>query len=244
MNRPLEAHLSSAAPPRHARAPETFLATLASGEQGLAEAEDRLRRYGPNRIERSRGESALSLLWRQVNHPIVWVLLGAAALALAAGKGTDVLVVLSAVVVNAVIGFVQEHRAGRAIEALASMAPQAATVHRDGRHASVSADRLVPGDLVPAGLRLFHVKNLRAEEAALTGESVPVEKQAAPELSGLQALFGTASLDADDWRDFSAVAATIFPVIAVEKWLWRRAGPLPHETANRLGWKRGEGGLS
>ena len=181
----------SVSPPAwHAQPSGAVLSLLESAERGLseAEAEARLGRHGPNRIERARGESPLTLLWRQINNPLVWVLLGATALALAVGKGTDALVVLSAVVINAVIGFVQEHRAGRAIEALASMVPTGATVRRDGRQVGVPAEHLVPGDLVilqagdrvPADLRLLEAKNLRVEEAALTGESVPVEKQTDP----------------------------------------------------------------
>ena len=114
MNQPAEAPEKHAAPLWHARPPGAVMAALGSSEEGLsvAEAEARLSRHGPNRIERSRGESPLSLLWRQINNPIVWVLLGATVLALAVGKSTDALVVLSAVVANAVIGFVQEHRAG------------------------------------------------------------------------------------------------------------------------------------
>ena len=104
------------------------------------------------------------------------------------GKITDGLVVLSVVVINAIIGFIQEYKAGQAIEALSDMVPQNATVTRDGRVLTVPAAELVPGDLVqlaagdsvPADMRLLAVKNLQVEEAALTGESVPAEKNLAP----------------------------------------------------------------
>ncbi|HYG70589.1 MAG TPA: HAD-IC family P-type ATPase, partial [Anaeromyxobacteraceae bacterium] len=115
-------------------------------------------------------------------------LLAAAGAALALGKLTDGAVVLGAVVVNAIIGFLQEHRAGKAIAALSKMVPQDSTVLRDGERAVVPASELVPGDVVqlaagdrvPADLRLLAARALRAEEAALTGESVPVGKDPAP----------------------------------------------------------------
>ena len=116
------------------------------------------------------------------------MLLGSGTLAVGLGKMTDGLVVLSVVVINAIIGFIQEYKAGQAIEALSDMVPQNATVTRDGRMLTVPAAELVPGDLVqvaagdsvPADMRLLAVKNLQVEEAALTGESVPVEKKLAP----------------------------------------------------------------
>ncbi len=101
---------------------------------------------------------------------------------------TDGLVVLSVVVINAIIGFIQEYKAGQAIEALSDMVPQNATVTRDGRMLTVPAAELVPGDLVqvaagdsvPADMRLLAVKNLQVERRRSTGESVPVEKKLAP----------------------------------------------------------------
>ncbi len=130
----------------------------------------------------------LQLLWRQINNPLIWVLLGSGTLAVLLGKMTDGLVVLSVVVINAIIGFIQEFKAGRAIEALSEMVPQNATVIREGRNVMVPAVELVPGDVVllaagdsvPADMRLLSLKNLQVEEAALTGESVPVEKTLAP----------------------------------------------------------------
>jgi P-type E1-E2 ATPase len=100
-------------------------------------------------------------------------------------KITDAIVVFGAVIVNAIIGFIQEYRAGKAIEALAAMIPEFTTALRDGQSISVPAENLVPGDLVtlqsgdkvPADLRLIKVKNLLVEEAALTGESLPVAKR-------------------------------------------------------------------
>jgi Ca2+-transporting ATPase len=164
--------------------------TLSSGPAGLTspEAERRLREHGPNIIERVGGDGPLRILWRQIDNPLIWVLLASSGVAVALGKVTDGLVVLAVVVLNSLIGFVQEYRASRAIEALTGMVPEYATALRDGTRQRVSVAHLVPGDVVvlasgdkvPADLRLTTVKNLRIDEAALTGESVPVQKSVRP----------------------------------------------------------------
>ncbi len=173
----------------HALAPEEVLARVQSTAEGLSEEEGRrrLERYGPNVLQRERQNGPLRVLFRQINNPLIWVLLGAAVLAIALGKVTDGLVVLAVVVLNTFIGFVQEFRAGRAIEALSLMVPELATVLRGGK-VTLPASALVPGDVVllssgdkvPADLRLIAVRNLQVEEAALTGESVPVLKRLEP----------------------------------------------------------------
>ena len=167
---------------------DTF-AALDSVPAGLASAEahERLRRHGPNVLERVGGDSPLRILWRQIDNPLIWVLLASAAVAIALGKVTDGCVVLAVVVLNGLIGFVQEYRASRAIEALRDMVPEYATALRDGARQTRPVAELVPGDVVllasgdrvPADVRLVAVKNFRVEEAALTGESVPVEKSPA-----------------------------------------------------------------
>jgi len=171
----------------HAMDAATVFRALASDEAGLSpeQARERLRIHGPNQIKRKPQEGVLQLLWRQINNPLIWVLLGSGMLAVILGKMTDGLVVLAVVLINAVIGFIQEFKAGRAIEALSGMVPQNATVIRGGRSSMVPAIELVPGDVVllaagdsvPADMRLITLKNLQVEEAALTGESVPVEKR-------------------------------------------------------------------
>ena len=174
----------------HALPVEDAAAGVGSGPDGLSadEAGRRLASFGPNVLERRSGEGPLTILWRQVNSPLIWVLLAASLLAVAVGKVTDGLVVLAVVVLNSLIGFLQEFRANRAIEALRGMVPENVAVMRDGRRTTVPAAELVPGDVVllasgdkvPADLRLIGTKTLRIEEAALTGESVPVEKSTRP----------------------------------------------------------------
>ena len=164
------------------------LGTSAEGGLDRAEAERRLGEFGPNVLERASGEGVWRILWRQVNTPLIWVLLASAALAFVLGETVDALVVLAVVVLNTVIGFVQEYRAGKEIEALTGLVPRQATALRDGRRVQVSADDLVPGDVVllaagdqvPADARVLTSKGLQVDESALTGESVPVEKGPEP----------------------------------------------------------------
>ncbi|WP_437309786.1 cation-translocating P-type ATPase [Sorangium sp. So ce388] len=162
------------------------LSRTESASSGLAidEAARRLKDVGPNVIQRAKGDSALKLLFRQINDPLIYVLLASAALAMIMGEAIDGSVVLAVVVLNTAIGFVQELRAGKAIEALAGMVPQSATVVRGGERSVIPAADVVPGDVVvleagdkvPADARLLSVKNLHVDESALTGESVPSDK--------------------------------------------------------------------
>jgi magnesium-transporting ATPase (P-type) len=174
----------------HALTSEAVLARVSSDREGLSadEAARRLVENGPNRITRQRGPSAWAVLARQFTSPLIYSLLVAAVVAVAFGDFADGAVVLGVVVLNALIGFVQEHRAGRAIQALARLVSEPATVLRDERWTQVDAADLVPGDVVSveagarvaADLRLLEVHGLRADESTLTGESVPVGKGAAP----------------------------------------------------------------
>jgi Ca2+-transporting ATPase len=159
---------------------------LESSVNGLksVEAKNRLLKYGRNQIIRKNKDGALKLLWRQINNPLIWVLIVSSTLATVLGKITDGLVVLSVVVVNTIIGFIQEFKAGKAIEALSDLVPENTTVLRDGQLVTIPVSEIVPGDIVqlaagdrvPADMRLIQQKNLHVEEAALTGESVPSQK--------------------------------------------------------------------
>jgi potassium/sodium efflux P-type ATPase len=170
----------------HALSPDRVFQDLSCGPQGLvrSEAQFRLSRYGPNRIERSRREGPFRILLRQLTTPLVYILLASVVAAVFLGKVTDGIVILAVVVINTLVGFVQELKAGEAIAALSRMVPLNAAVLRDGDPQQVPAHDVVPGDVVllqagdqvPADLRLIDVDNLYADEATLTGESVPAAK--------------------------------------------------------------------
>jgi len=159
---------------------------LESSSNGLKseEVKNRLLKYGYNKLKRKSKDGILTVLWRQINNPLIWVLIGSSTLATALGKITDGMVVLAVVLVNSMIGFIQEYKAGKAIEALSSMVPENATVIREGNVITIPVSEIVPGDIVqvaagdriPADMRITQQKNLQVEEAALTGESVPSQK--------------------------------------------------------------------
>ncbi|MDR9439832.1 MAG: HAD-IC family P-type ATPase [Halomonas sp.] len=160
---------------------------LRTTPQGLstADAKSQLRETGPNVIERTAGPPWYQILLHQLADPIVYVLLGAGLLAILIGKVADSFVILAVVVLNTIIGFVQEMRASQAIAALSRMVPQSATVLRDGNPTTILAHEVVPGDVlqlqagdqVAADMRLFEVNGLQVDESPLTGESLPVDKQ-------------------------------------------------------------------
>nr|WP_156821938.1 cation-translocating P-type ATPase [Thermaerobacter subterraneus] len=174
----------------HALPPHECLALLGTGpEEGLpaAEAARRLRRYGPNRLREARRDPLWRKLAVQFQDALVLVLVGAAALSAALGEQADAITILVIVIINALLGFLHEHKAEQALEALKALAAPQARVIRDGHRQVVAAADLVPGDLilleagdrVPADARLLESHSLGVEEAALTGESRPVGKSAA-----------------------------------------------------------------
>ncbi|MGE3772122.1 MAG: cation-transporting P-type ATPase [Gammaproteobacteria bacterium] len=174
----------------HARRANELRALLGAGEGGLATAEAvrRLAELGPNRLPAARQRGPLRRLLAQFHNIFIYVLLGAAAITASLGHVLDTLVILAVVVANALIGFVQEGRAEKAMDAIRRMLAPVASVIRDGRRREIDADTLVPGDLVvlepgdkvPADLRLTLARGLQIQEAILTGESVPVDKTLAP----------------------------------------------------------------
>jgi len=159
-----------------------------SAEHGLttAEAARRLREHGPNEMTERAGTPGWKKFLLQFHQVLVYVLLVASAKAAFLGEFVDAAVIFGVVFLNAIVGYLQEAKAERAIGALSKMLRTEATVRRDGRKQRVPAAQLVPGDVVllqsgdrvPADLRLFIVRSLQCDEAALTGESVPAEKSA------------------------------------------------------------------
>ena len=159
---------------------------LQSGPDGLAdgEAARRIEQYGPNRLAPPKRRGVLMRLLMQFHNILLYVMLGAAVITAILGHWVDTGVLLAAVVINAIIGFIQEGKAEAALDAIRAMLSPHATVVRGGDRRQIDAAELVPGDRVllvsgdrvPADLRLVKVKELRVEEAALTGESLPVEK--------------------------------------------------------------------
>lgn len=139
--------------PFHALSVEDALAKLDTAPTGLSasEAEKRSQTYGANLLPRKKGEGPLQLLWTQINDPLIWVLVGSAAIAIVADPEDGLkngLVILAVVVLNTLIGFAQEYRAGQAIESLTQMVPESATVFRDGKKTTVPSSALVPGDVI------------------------------------------------------------------------------------------------
>ncbi|MEW6765384.1 MAG: cation-transporting P-type ATPase [Pseudomonadota bacterium] len=161
-----------------------------SDANGLAHevVRERLEQTGPNRLPSAPRRGALTRLLLQFHNPLIYVLLAAGLVTIALQHYTDASVILAVVIINAIIGFIQEGKAEEALEAVRNMLASRATVVREGERLEIDATELVPGDIVllesggrvPADLRLLKVKNLRLNEAPLTGESVPVEKSTEP----------------------------------------------------------------
>ena len=178
----------------HQESPDRVLEHLKSSETGLTgqEASRRLEQYGPNKLAEGKKVTLLQRFLKQLSDPMIIILLVAAAVSgvTAAYSGesfADVFIILIVVLINAVLGVYQESKAEKAIEALQEMTAATSKVLRDGKMVMLRSDELVPGDIVileagdavPADCRIIESASLKAEEAALTGESVPVEKEVA-----------------------------------------------------------------
>ncbi|HQQ76187.1 MAG TPA: cation-translocating P-type ATPase [Thermoanaerobaculia bacterium] len=172
--------------PWHTLSAEAVLARLATAEGGLSgeEAARRLREHGPNELVASRRTSPLHLLAAQFKNVLILILLIAVGLSAFLGHTLEAVVISVILLFAALLGFVQEYRAERAIEGLRRMAAPVATALRDGDEQDIAARELVPGDVVrleagarvPADARVLEAVNLKVEEAPLTGESQPVGK--------------------------------------------------------------------
>ncbi len=171
----------------HAHTASEALSVLATPATGLAagEAERRLRLYGPNRLRPPKVRSAWARLGAQFHNILIYVLLAAGLVTLLLGHIVDATVIIAVVAINALIGFIQEGKAERALDAVRKMLSPQAIVMRDRQKFSIPAERLVPGDLVflrsgdrvPADLRLCQLRELTIDESMLTGESLAVHKQ-------------------------------------------------------------------
>ena len=158
-------------------------------QEGLSEkeAKERIEKYGENKLEDEKKKNALFMFLEQLNDPLIYILMAAIAISLFLGEAGDAAIIGAVILLNAVVGVVQEGKAQKAIEALQRLAAPKALVRREGEEHEIPGRELVPGDIVileagrqvPADLRLLQSINLKIEESALTGESVPVTKEAA-----------------------------------------------------------------
>ncbi len=163
------------------------LETLAETGLSSAEARERLEKYGPNQLAEKKGPSFFQLVLSQLKSFVVIILIVAALISAILGEWVEAVAILTIVVLNAILGVVQESKAEESLAALKKLAAPEANALRDGHQVRVPAAQLVPGDIVileagnfiPADIRLLEAVNLKVDEASLTGESLPVEKNAA-----------------------------------------------------------------
>ena len=174
--------------PWHTKTTQEVLEAFQTTVEGLsdAEAEKRLQQYGKNALHQSAKRTVLQMIKTQITDPMVLILIGASVFSAVLKEWTEAIVIMAIVILNAVIGIVQEKKAESSLEALRSMSTPNARVLRQGEESIVPAEELVPGDIVyledgtmvPADMRLIESANLKVQEASLTGESVPSEKDA------------------------------------------------------------------
>lgn len=166
------------------------LKSLDTNAEGLSipEAKEKLKQAGPNELKEAKAKSIAGMLLSQFKDVMILILLAAAILSGFFGDLTDTIVIIVIVLLNAILGFVQDYRAEKAMQALKKMSVAHARVLRDKQITTISATELVPGDIVfletgnavPADIRVMEAIHLKTEEAALTGESQPVNKISSP----------------------------------------------------------------
>jgi len=176
----------------HTLSPQEVLDHLRVQENGLTavEAADRMEHYGPNLLAEGKRTTFLEMLWSQFNNFIIMLLIVASIISAVLGEWIDASAIMAIVLLNAILGIIQERRAAEEFAALKKMAAPEAHVMRDGHRTTIASCELVPGDIVyleagnfvPADVRLLEAVNLKVEEAALTGESLAVQKNAALQL--------------------------------------------------------------
>ena len=168
--------------------PEHLITELQSSSDGIqqGEAENRLRQYGANALQAQKRASAFGLLLSQFKSPLVLILIFAAIISAFVGEWTDAAIVLAVVIGSTMLGFVQEYRAGNAVEKLRSQVTIKASVMRDGKSQTIPSEQVVPGDvvllsagsLIPADGIVLETKDFFVNQAVLTGETFPTEKKA------------------------------------------------------------------
>ena len=157
-----------------------------SVDDGLTptQASSRLKTFGPNLLAKAKKETMLDIFVRQFKSPLIYILILAAILVLMFGQSTDALVILAVVILNAVVGTVQEGRARNSLERLRSLIRHKAVVRRGGGEMLVPSEEVVPGDIlilhegdrIPADARLIHLEGLKTDESILTGEAYTIAK--------------------------------------------------------------------
>ncbi|WP_379141665.1 calcium-translocating P-type ATPase, SERCA-type [Paenibacillus sp. sgz500992] len=185
--------------PFHLLEKEEVLKRLETSEEGLTseQAAQLLERYGKNMLQEAKPKSLLAKFIEQFKNVMIFILLAAAVLSGILGEWTDTIIILLVVILNAVLGVIQENKAEQALEALKSMSSPHARVRRGGQVTEIKSEELVPGDIVlleagnvvPADVRLLETASLQTEEAALTGESLPSDKHA-DKLEGTDLVIG------------------------------------------------------
>lgn len=170
----------------HTKDAREVLASFESSEEGLSQSESlkRLQTIGENKLPESKGESVFSIFFRQFQSPLIYILLISSLIVFFLGKFSDTIIILIVLLLNAIIGAIQEGKAQNTLRALKQFTKTSARVLREGKELVVEDAHIVPGDIillaegdkVPADARLVETYNLKLNEAALTGESEPVEK--------------------------------------------------------------------
>lgn len=172
--------------PYHSISPKETIDKLSAKKEGLSsqEAKKRQEEFGKNVLPEKEGVSVVWLFFKQFKDFLILILFVAAGIAFWAGKLTDVYIILAVILFNAIMGFTQEYKAEKAIQAIKNLEAKKATVIRDGKEKEIPAEDVVPGDIIilregasiPADARLLEIKELRTSEASLTGESMPIDK--------------------------------------------------------------------
>ncbi|MEA4825631.1 MAG: HAD-IC family P-type ATPase, partial [Clostridium sp.] len=150
------------------------------------EVQNRREKYGLNKLITQKKQTLLQMLISQINDILIYILIGAAIISAIVGEISDSIIIAIIIILNAVIGVIQESKAEKSLEALKSLSTPKAIVKRNGELKEISSEEIVPGDIVvidagryiPCDLRLIETANLKIEESALTGESIPADKEA------------------------------------------------------------------